>query len=190
MHNRMIMILIFCLITAGVSAQTVGENFEAGGVVVSLSGYYFNNLVDEDEGDREWELKVSPNFSVFVVDSLALEAGAFLHLEEKYDEFNYLTVKFGASYSFVSDSYRQAGLVPSLGADAYIYTGAYDQLSGYQIIPFFKLMAFVQPRVAPFIRLEAIRLNFDDDRRFPDEPYLNLEFGIGFHFPNKELSLF
>lgn len=190
MHKRLLISLIFLLIAAGVSAQTVGENFETGGMVLSLSGYYYNNLEDEYEGDREWELKISPNFSFFVVDSLALEAGAFLYLEEKYDEFHYLTVKLGTSYSFVTHPRRQTGLVPSLGAVAYIYTGAFDQLSGYQIIPFLKLMAFVQPRVAPFIQLEAIRLNFDDDRRFPDDPYLNLEFGIGFHLPNKDLSIF
>ena len=70
---------------------TVGENFEAAGTAVGVSGSYYNDL------DGYWSFYVRPSFDFYLMDGLALSASARYYTRSDYpDEISLST---GLSYT-------------------------------------------------------------------------------------------
>ena len=186
--------MLLVLFTAFVSAQnSIGENFEAGGLVVGGSGYFYTNL------EGYFAAGASPYFEVLAADGLAVGVG--LDLDADADTagagFQDFDLRFDAWLEFVT-GYRATA--PSGPASAIGVTLSLDYLTDLQLgdtvvgavlWPHYTFYYFVAPRVAPYVRIRGFRLYFGDYswEAFTADLYLDITIGLSFHHANKDIAI-
>lgn len=89
-----ILVLLSLFMFSGiVFADNIGENFEAGGIVLSGSGYYYNDLEDY------WAFSFHPYMEFFLVDNLAFGIG--LDIYRNFYEQDEIGFNGGISYTIL-----------------------------------------------------------------------------------------
>lgn len=174
------------------AADTIGENFEAGGFAVGGSAYFYTNLFGY------FAAGMSPYLEVFPADGLATGIGLDVDVDADLagDGFGDLDVGIDTWLQFVL-GYRAGaprgpasaiGLTLSLDIVTDLNLGT--TMTGGVLWPHYTFYYFIVPRVAPYVRLRGFRLLFGDYawEAVAADLYLDLTIGISFHQPNKEIA--
>lgn len=188
--KRICAVIVFvALVCSFAAGQTIGENFEGGGVVVGGSAEFFTRF------DDYWNVNVNPWVDFLVADGVAMGGG----LSAFFDVDEYLEIGIYPSFSCVLgyDPDAQTGPAHMLALWPSI-TVVGDDVRGpeprwntlYELTPAYRLMYFVAPRIAVYAQVTGLTLYHVDFYGWIDNglaTYLDIDIGIGFHHPNKDL---
>ncbi|MDA3811720.1 MAG: hypothetical protein PF518_15485 [Spirochaetaceae bacterium] len=164
------------LFVGNVAADSVGENFEAGGIQLGGSGSYYNSL------DGYSSFRINPFVNFFVVDNFSFGAGLVFNTNS--NEEKNLSVYGSFAYSLVADPSAGTGFVGQMGMGM----GYNNDLDGYGYFyfePYVNAYYYITPRIAPYIGFRAITF-FVDEYGFDMSTYINVSFGIVFSIPTKD----
>jgi len=183
MKKTFLAFLFVSLVSVGMaSAGSIGENFEAAGLSFSAGGHYYNTF----DGYSSYSVHGGVDF--YVVNNLAFGVGVS-YRGNTYDAGK-LSVNGDINFAIVPNPRASTGFVFLSGMDLG-YTWDFEDSYGYgYLTPWIRANFFVAPRIAPFIRLEAISVYFDDNS-YTDliGTYFYVGFGISFYKPTKDVVL-
>lgn len=174
MKRLLVVVVVFCCLVIGVGADTIGENFEGGGVVIGGSGYFYTNL------SGYWEFRVAPWMDFLVYDGFAPGLGVSFYTDSDGD----LTIGItpDVSYTFGYNPDATSGLAHTVGLSSSMqFSGGSTWVSLY---PWYRLYYFVAPRIAPYLYLEAVSLQLSGGVSF--NTYIYVGFGMAFLLPNQD----
>jgi len=173
MKKRFLVLSLALVLSLPALYADIGENFAKGGIGLSGSVSYFNNLfyfMDDTDQRKFWSVDVSPGIEFFVANKTSVTFAPWLYYESAADDpdniYRYMNygLRVGASHVFLADPAAQRGLVFSIGGS--IGLGLYptldDLIAGVEtpnnysrvdILLYFtpRLYYFLNDRLAPFI---------------------------------------
>lgn len=178
MRRTVIVVMVILGAATMASAQTIGENFQGGGIVVGGSGYVYSDL------ESYWSARVSPFMDYLVQDGVTVGAGASVFM----DSASTLQISFtpNASFVFGYDPAAETGLAQQVSVNAGVtyYSDADTQFTSVSLTPRYRLMYFLSPRIAAYGELSAVSLQLYET--FSLSTYARIAFGLSFHIPNAD----
>ena len=176
------LIVVFVLAVSGlaVCADSIGENYEGGGTIYGGSGSIFLNL------DGVWSVTLDPYVSFLLADDFAAGLGLDTYLKSNGDKG--LSLLPSVSFVFGYDPDATTGPAHQVGLRSGLRmrgnSGTEFSLHSGWIEPYYTFRYFIAPRIAPYVQVEAVTLNFVGGITL--DTYVRLSFGMSFHVPNKD----
>ena len=178
MRRTVIVVMVILGVATMASAQTIGENFQGGGIVVGGNGYVYTDL------ESYWSARVSPFMDYLIQDGIAAGAGASLFIDSA--STLQISVTPNASFAFGYDPAAETGLAQRVSVDAGVtyYSDVDTQFTSVSLTPRYRLMYFLSPRIAAYGDLSAVSLQLFET--FNLSTYAQIAFGLSFHLPNAD----
>lgn len=183
MKKILLVLLGIAFLSVGaLSAETIGENFEAAGLQIYGGGSYYNNL----DSYSSYSIGAGANFYVF--DNLGFGAGVNYSGNTTGDSD--LRISGNVNYAIVPNPGAPQGLAFQ-GGLSLSYNMDLEASSNYlSLYPWLRANFFVKPRIAPYIYVEGVSFRFDDNE-FTDvvNTYVYVGFGLSFFHARKDIVL-
>lgn len=178
--KKFLIVFLAIILSSFAFADSIGENFDAGGVQIGGSGYYY------ETSDSYWAFNLNPTVTFYFLDNLYYRTGLDIYLNDYED--NYLDLSLGAGYTFVFSPSATRGSVLAAGFNSYMALPFWENDMTYILTPYLEFLYFLTPRIAPYVTLNLIRLNLISDYDLVST-YLKVSFGISFYMPVKDKVL-
>lgn len=182
------MIILFLLLTGliinGIIAQSIDENFNAGGIQIGGNGQYYNDL------ENTTIFTITPEINIFPIDFLSFgfstQVSYFTYKNERSPAIYIFSGN--VEYTFLVNSNENFGFAVQPGISAGI-----EPLNDYNnITPYLRVLYFLSPRIAPYIKISAISFHFGDLYARNDKNvmvFLDVKFGMSFFIPTKDKTI-
>ncbi|MBU8912991.1 MAG: hypothetical protein KOO61_03140 [Spirochaetales bacterium] len=181
MKRFLIAVSLLALSGFVVCADNIGENYEGGGVVYGGSGYLYLSL------DGYWSASLDPWVSFLVADGFAAGVGIGAYTNSISEKT--FRVSPSVSYAFGYDPDATAGPAHrvGLGTEYRIFIDEFgDSSSNGSLTPFYAFYYFVAPRIAPYVEITGVAIDYSSWGGVGVSAYLNVSFGMSFYLPNRD----
>ena len=180
MKRFLIVVFVLAVFGLAVCADSIGENYEGGGTIYGGSGSIFLNL------DGVWRVTLEPYVNFLLADDLAVGLGLDTYLRSNGDKG--LSLLPSVSFVFGYDPGATTGFAHEVGLSSGLgmrgNSGSEFSFNSGWIEPYYMFRYFIAPRIAPYVRVTAVTLNFVGGITL--DTYVSLGFGMSYHVPNKD----
>ena len=174
-----ILIVMFLLLPLAVSAQTIEDNYAAGGVQLTGNGY-----LSISGGNTTFYM--SPGLRWFLDDNFSLRTGvSYSYHKWTEGSYNYFGLHFSPAYALLFNSQPESGTVIEL--DLYNTIEILPDVA-YGIFPQITARYFLTPVIAPYINFSPVHVAFSGG--FNADFRIDVGFGISYHIPIASKTLF
>ena len=176
------LILVFLLALSGfvVCADNIGENYEGGGIVLGGSGYVYLSL------HGYWSVSVDPWVDFLLADGITAGLGldTYMNSNGEWGDSLHPSVSFAFGYDpdATSGPAHRVGLRSGVGLGGTSFSDVFFDIGWIE--PYYTFYYFVTPRIAPYVQLRAVTVDFVGGIAL--DTYVWLGFGVAFHVPNKD----